>query len=290
MSHDRNPSKFPTNATVGISTSGDKPTNVSAQCSNDGSNTRMLMCIKRWYNNWAYFVASYPWFIVAICALLSSISLIKIVKTPYQNDITGYTPYGARSRQELAVHDEFFNSNGKTFGFTLLLLPKNILRGNMMESELIEEVAEVDKIITHQIKLFNHKTKRNESFGQFCHNFCDLNEPFRSFYDGFRHQIQRIKNNETLNERIRLNYPILELYGKEINIQQNFFGIELDSSNKIDVPANFSNINKVGMVALIYKAERVGDWSDDEIKEYEMGISKFFEHAHHSKYIRVLSM
>lgn len=59
--------------------------------------------------------------------------------------------------------------------------------------------------------------------------------------------------------------------------KQNFFGIELDSSNKIDVPANFSNINKVGMVALIYKAERVGDWSDDEIKEYEMGISKFFE-------------
>lgn len=51
----------------------------------------------------------------------------------------------------------------------------------------------------------------------------------------------------------------------------------MDSSNKIDVPANFSNINKVGMVALIYKAERVGDWSDDEIKEYEMGISKFFE-------------
>jgi hypothetical protein len=33
----------------------------------------------------------------------------------------------------------------------------------------------------------------------------------------------------------------------------------------------------VGMIAFIYKAERVGGWSDEEIKAYEMEITKFFE-------------
>jgi hypothetical protein len=38
-----------------------------------------------------------------------------------------------------------------------------------------------------------------------------------------------------------------------------------------------SNLESAEMLALLYKAERVGGWSNDEIKEYEMEISRFFE-------------
>lgn len=57
------------------------------------------------------------------------------------NDITGYTPYGARSRDELAVRSEFFDQDGLGVGMMLLMLPKQ--GRNMLVDDYLKEVTEV---------------------------------------------------------------------------------------------------------------------------------------------------
>lgn len=36
-------------------------------------------------------------------------------------------------------------------------------------------------------------------------------------------------------------------------------------------------MKSVEMIALIYRAERTQKWTDEEIKDYEMSISRYFE-------------
>ncbi|CAK5056282.1 unnamed protein product [Meloidogyne enterolobii] len=219
--------------------------------------------------------------------------------TQYKNDITGYTPYGARSRQELAIREHFFNDKdggGSPFGVFLLLLPKkqnNKDNDNFLNEKMLNEAIKVDDIVNQNFPLFNLNKNRSETFSQFCRDFCELNEPLRRFQEGFQHQIQRLESNETLNPNIKLNYPLSSIFGRTFNIQPNFFGIHLNTNNTNNNSNNIelSNMAKVEMVALIYKAERVGGWSDDEVKNWQLSVSKYFDdEKFNSSLIRVLSV
>lgn len=44
------------------------------------------------------------------------------------------------------------------------------------------------------------------------------------------------------------------------------------------------------MLFLTYKAERVGGWTNDEIKTYEMQISKFFEEKYTSPDLKIMTI
>uniref|UniRef100_A0A1I8BGI7 SSD domain-containing protein n=1 Tax=Meloidogyne hapla TaxID=6305 RepID=A0A1I8BGI7_MELHA len=257
------------------------------------------------YNYWAIFIVRNSIAIISICTLLTTFCTLKVVITQYKNDITGYTPYGARSRQELAIREHFFNENdkGSPFGVFLLLLPNkqnNKENNNFLNDKMLEEAIKVDEIVNKNFPLFNLNKNRSETFSEFCRDFCELNEPLRRFQEGFHHQIQRLETNETLNPNIQLNYPLSSIFGRNFNIQlnisfvsfkPNFFGIHFNNNtNNIEL----SNMAKVEMVALIYKAERVGGWSDDEVKNWQLNVSKYFDKffsgEFNSSLIRVLSV
>lgn len=60
-----------------------------------------------------------------------------------RNSITGYTPYGARSLNELAINDEFSGASdsGVSFGAYVLLMPIN--GTNLMDLDSLREAIEV---------------------------------------------------------------------------------------------------------------------------------------------------
>lgn len=39
---------------------------------------------------------------------------------------------------------------------------------------------------------------------------------------------------------------------------------------------SISNMETVEMIVLLYRAERIGGWNDQDIIDYEMNISKYF--------------
>lgn len=67
-----------------------------------------------------------------------------------------------------------------------------------------------------------------------------------------------------------------------MNIQPNFFGIHFrnESFNATEedvmLARKITDMSSVEMIVLLYRAERHGGWTDQEIKNYELSISKYF--------------
>lgn len=55
--------------------------------------------------------------------------------------MTGYVPYGARSRDEFAVQEEFSNYNGKGVLLMAVILAKD--NGSVLTNDILTEANEV---------------------------------------------------------------------------------------------------------------------------------------------------
>uniref|UniRef100_A0A914I2W9 SSD domain-containing protein n=1 Tax=Globodera rostochiensis TaxID=31243 RepID=A0A914I2W9_GLORO len=240
-------------------------------------------------HKWAIFVVKYRNLIMAICSIVSTVGAVKIIKTPFWNDLNGWTPYGARSLAESNVWNQFFNETGtgSNFGIFLLIKPK-VIGSNMLQEKMLEEVIRVDDLINWNITLQNHGTNRSEGFAEFCHNFCDINEPMRLFWKGFVTQMQDGAEAAAAGAEaeLSLRYPNINVFGRKANIQPHFHGVTFANKN-----VTSSNMEFVEMIALQYKAERtLLGLSSDEMKEYLIRVSKYFENEFHSDSVRVLSI
>ncbi|KAL3074938.1 hypothetical protein niasHS_014383 [Heterodera schachtii] len=264
----------------------------SARCS-----LRLHAVVARAYRRWAHFVVAHPYKIVFICFILTAICVVKMAKTKHKNNIRGYTPYGSRALYEFDVRDEFFDQSGVGIRFFVLILPRN--GTNMMRMETLRETVEVDELIQNNLTIYNRITQRDEPFSRICRRFCTINEPIRLFYDGFKDHQRRVANHQKPSHNVQLDYPTSTVFGQRINIQPNFFGIHFantTTSAKQEASAvspssnRFSNMDSVEMVVLLYRAERIGGWKDDDISDYEMSISNYFKDKYIGKHIRVLTI
>ncbi|KAI1700968.1 patched family domain-containing protein [Ditylenchus destructor] len=220
--------------------------------------------VQRFYRWWAHFVSRNAWGLIVFCVVITIICGAKMVTTKRKNNIRGYTPYGSRALHEFDV-DDFIQNN-----FTI----------------------------------FNHVSKEQESFNQICRRFCTINEPVRLFHIGLQQQTEQFEKGEPLNRRIVLDYPTMKMFGQEVSLQPNFFGIHFwndtaedngKSSNetalaKPSLMRSVSNMARAEMLVLLYRAERIGGWSDDEIMNYEMNVSNYFKNEYVGKHLRVMTI
>ncbi|KAI6225070.1 SSD domain-containing protein [Aphelenchoides fujianensis] len=207
---------------------------------------------------------------------------------------------------ELDVHNQFFDQNG--VGIAVMVLAERWDGGNILRLDDLEEMVRIDDIVRKNFTIFNHQRKRNESFDEFCTNYCKLNDPLRSFYvssirdhpparppfaqrAASKSKCNNAGANLPLNDRIQLDYPQIDLYGVKINVQLNIYGVHFRNStvDEAGEPA-ITNLQSAEMLALIYKSGRVGDWTPEQIKTYEMDISHFFEQKYHSKNLKLMTI
>uniref|UniRef100_A0A915N4K6 SSD domain-containing protein n=1 Tax=Meloidogyne javanica TaxID=6303 RepID=A0A915N4K6_MELJA len=174
-----------------------------------------------------------------------------MVKTKRVNDLRGYTPYGARALHEFDVRDEFFGQSGIGIRFFILILPK-AENGTMLDEKVLDEAVEVDNIIQKNLTIYNRITNKEESYNQVCRRFCTINDPVSLFAIGWKEQQENLKNGEPLNEKTRLDYPFSKVMDMNVNLQLSFFGVEFGNSR------NYTNMEKVEMIVLLYRAERIG--------------------------------
>ncbi|VDL83441.1 unnamed protein product [Nippostrongylus brasiliensis] len=258
--------------------------------------TLLIRCIVRFYNRWAYFVANHAILTIVICSIVSLVGLAKIVTTPNENDITGYTPYGARARDEFDVAGEFFSRGGNGISVFVLVLPRD--GGNALRVDVLKETLEVENLLSNNFTMFNPLTNRSESYREFCFSFCQINQPFVQFTNGFIVQKSLSEKGLAPNPRIELAYPISTLYNQRLNIQPHFFGIEFgeeesrDAENSTAVALAKSNpkIVSAKMLALQLRAERKEGWTTQMVKDFELSITQFFEREYNSPTVRVLTL
>ncbi|TKR80648.1 hypothetical protein L596_014688 [Steinernema carpocapsae] len=147
--------------------------------------------------------------------------------------------------------------------------------GTMLRNEYLNETVQILDVISTGFPIFNPKTEKNESFNQFCSGFCQINEPVRQFYNGFQVKMGESSLNSSRSERISLHYPVTSLFGREVSLQPNFFGIELFNKTA-EAEQRWTNMKMVKMIIFQFRAEQHSEWKDDDVKKWELAVGNYF--------------
>ncbi|KAF7638758.1 hypothetical protein Mgra_00001839 [Meloidogyne graminicola] len=204
---------------------------------------RFVIFIIRCYRRWGYFIADHGLIAIIICILISILGLYIVLNTKQQNDITGYSPYGARARTEYSRYQEFFSHDGPGITVYIFILAND--GGNMLREKYLNETIEILNLANENVTL-EEIGGNKKSFSQFCRSFCKINEPVRAFYNGFKLQLESLSLGNKPNSRINLNYPMSQILGHSFTLQQSFFGIErYNNTNEEIIDKNNFNLTQV---------------------------------------------
>ncbi|VDM59601.1 unnamed protein product [Angiostrongylus costaricensis] len=254
------------------------------------SGPKFVLWVISVFRRWGFVITNYAWLAIVICLTLSALSLVKVVLTPQHNEITGYTPYGARAKDEFQEYQNFFSSQGLPVAPYLFVVAKD--NGSMIRPEYIDNCVQILNYAMNNVTMLNRITNKSESFIQFCDSFCQLNEPIRQFYvDRWHCAIVGFSNFFTF--------------------QPNFFGVELynetedevprllDSSNIVDLVLNESvvipelprvtNMKSVKMLAMQFRSKHKPGWLEMDVKNWEMKMVDIFEKNWKSDLVKVYS-
>ncbi|CAJ0963577.1 unnamed protein product, partial [Mesorhabditis belari] len=232
-----------------------------------------------------------PWtFIIVSTAFSCALSAI-IPFREMENNISDFTPYQARSRQELQIYESFFSDRGEPKVVYAFIRPKD--GENLLTIEALNQTIQVMDKINYDFYLKTSKGKEN--YQEFCRGFCLINEPVRNFAKGF------FLNNGSLSgsSHVDLGYPVTVVLGRKLYMDPNFFGVKIaipsKNSEKEEIvevaeatkdinnsPQISNNIRHLGLIVLQFRAE-IGDEIDPEaLKEYEMEIARYFHKVEYS--------
>ncbi|VDO63980.1 unnamed protein product [Haemonchus placei] len=178
------------------------------------------------------------------------------IKTASCASDSGYTPNGARSRSEIAVYSEYFESKGDPIMVFAIVVAKD--GGSMARLEYMKEAVKQLDFVTTNVTYDGH------TFFTLCSDFCQVNEPIRHFYNGLvmRNKSARIQDHFTVT------FPIMNVLGKDLDLSPNFFGVR---TNKTDDTVEFLKV-----VAFQLRANPPANWTKYDLQAYERLVSAYF--------------
>lgn len=254
------------------------------------------------FRNWGFLIAKHAWLAIIICIIISTLAMVKILLTKQANDITGYTPYGARAKDEYLEYQRFFSSSGLPIAAYLFIVAKD--EGSMSRPDYLDETIQVLNFALNNITMYDSISGKNETFNQFCQSFCQINEPVRQFYNGYQ-----ILSDGDQNSRIKIQYPVSDMFGRQFSLQPNFFGVELfdqpddaaklldsadgepvlelNATRLVDPVSRITNVKSVKMITLQFRAEHKPGWTEGQVKKWEMSMVDIFEKRYNSKRLKI---
>lgn len=254
------------------------------------------------FRNWGFLIAKHAWLAIVICLIISTLAMVKILLTKQANDITGYTPYGARAKDEYLEYQRFFSSSGLPIAAYLFIVAKD--EGSMSRPDYLDETIQVLNFALNNITMYDSISGKNETFNQFCQSFCQINEPVRQFYNGYQ-----ILSDGEQNTRIKIQYPVSDMFGRQFSLQPNFFGVELfdqpddaaklldsadgdsvlelNATRLVDPVSKITNVKSVKMITLQFRAEHKPGWTEAQVKKWEMSLVDIFEKRYDSKRLKI---
>ncbi|VDN55569.1 unnamed protein product [Dracunculus medinensis] len=239
-------------------------------------------------------ITFHPWSFIITTIVVTAMCSSSIPLTKITNDVTDYTPYAARAREELEVaYEAFFSRKGQPILILIFITAKN---GQSMLN--IPQLNDTVRILDHAVNdifLHNKHTNQSLSYNQLCTNFCDLNEPVRNFYYGLK--ISKSHNNTPL--AIDLSFPVTTVLGMNFRVDNNFYGvkaeIERENGRKEiitlkelksvkgrtifdDERAKIkNNLRDIRMVLLQFRANKPADALQNEIERFELDVVEYFK-------------
>ncbi|CAD5218816.1 unnamed protein product [Bursaphelenchus okinawaensis] len=237
-----------------------------------------------------HLVADWPVTILVIISVFTLATSLKVAITEQEDDLrTGYTPVGARSHDEFAAYEKFYdNIGGEPLNTILFVTPKGE-NGNMIgAAELNETMLLVDYIGVN----FNLTSR---SFYKFCTDFCEMNEPIRQFRNGIVLHEELVKLNQTSvdasDDRLELSFPFMSILGKQLDLSPNFFGAEkYETEEEQRLAGSPTNIKKLKLILIQFRADKPANASKSDVDKYERQITDFVNKEYKGQTIRPLAL
>ncbi|EPB77589.1 patched family protein [Ancylostoma ceylanicum] len=236
-----------------------------------------------------------PWTCIVLSCVATAVLTLKIPFTAMENNISDFTPYDARSRQELKIYREFFSNRGEPKTIYAFVSAKDGV--NMLKTAHLNETVQVLDKISRDFYLRTSKGKKN--FEQFCQGFCTLNEPIRHFYSGMLISDKYANRSRHLD----LGYPITTVLGTKLYMDPNLFGVKIavrdrdghetvvstaDGKHKDYLQNQLpNNIREIALIVLQFRAEIGTEVKLHDMKEYERSIVEYFQKDFKSDLISV---
>ncbi|CAP27377.2 Protein CBR-PTR-3 [Caenorhabditis briggsae] len=256
-------------------------------------NTWFVRIIHWFFQKCSALMCYCPWTCILLTTILTLVLALKIPFTRMQNDISDFTPFGAKSRVELEKYRQFFNNHGEPKAIYAFITSK--IGDNMLGiSQLNDTVHVLDKISRD----FYLKTSNGpKNFEEYCSGFCLLNEPVRHFYNGMLISGQH----GTDFSHLDLGYPITTVLGTKLFMDPNFFGVKVATENhKIESVADGNirlfgdnmkqepnNIREVSLVVLQFRSELGDEVKAEDLRNYEHEILDYIHDEYQSAHINV---
>uniref|UniRef100_A0A915BQB3 Ionotropic glutamate receptor C-terminal domain-containing protein n=1 Tax=Parascaris univalens TaxID=6257 RepID=A0A915BQB3_PARUN len=171
----------------------------------------------------------------------------------YQNDMMGFIPYGARSREEYAIREEFTNKDGRGVFMMVLIVAKD--GGTVLRAEILREAVKNGFIVQRGLLAANVSLSERISLGY----------PVTELYG------RRVNIQPNFHGVVSLNNTMMN--STEID--------EGDSSILI------SNMVFAKMLTLLYREERTGDWTDKQVTDYELSIVNYFQRVYQPEFVQI---
>uniref|UniRef100_A0A8R1HPI2 SSD domain-containing protein n=1 Tax=Caenorhabditis japonica TaxID=281687 RepID=A0A8R1HPI2_CAEJA len=261
--------------------------------SHNDDNTWFVKIIHWFFEKCSAIVCYCPWTCMTLTTIVTLVLSSKIPFTPMQNDISDFTPFGAKSRVELETYRQFFDNHGEPKAIYAFITSKH--NDNMLGiSQLNDTVQVLDKISRDFYLKTAHGPK---NFEEYCSGFCLLNEPVRHFYSGMLISGQH----GTDFSHLDLGYPITTVLGTKLYMDPNFFGVKVASENhKIESVADRNirlfadstkqvpnNIREIALVVLQFRSELGDEVKPEDLRNYEHEILDYIHEDYHSDHINV---
>lgn len=151
--------------------------------------------------------------------------------------------------------------------------------------------------------VYDNSSNKYLNYTSFCKNFCAINEPIRHFYNGL---IIKNRYNDTNSEsHLDLSFPITTVLGRQIHLDPNFFGSEIEIKLKnIQETSRYSMMNQLqigeeddilssvkdnlksfNLVLLQFRAEIPFGVSKENASKWEIDIVDYFNDNYFSNNI-----
>ncbi|CCD62841.2 SSD domain-containing protein [Caenorhabditis elegans] len=266
----------------------------SVKKTHDVSDNTWFVRIIHWFFQKCSAVICYcPWTCIILTIMLTLVLSLKIPFTRMQNDISDFTPFGARSRVELEKYRKFFNNHGEPKAIYAFITSK--VGDNMLGISQLNDTVHVLDTISRDFYLKTSQGPKN--FEEYCSGFCLLNEPVKHFYSGMLISGQH----GTDFSHLDLGYPITTVLGTKLYMDPNFFGVKVTTSNnKVESIADGNtklfgdhtkqepnNIREVSLVVLQFRSELGDEVTPEDLRNYEHQILDYIHDEYQSEHINV---
>uniref|UniRef100_A0A0N4ZHP3 SSD domain-containing protein n=1 Tax=Parastrongyloides trichosuri TaxID=131310 RepID=A0A0N4ZHP3_PARTI len=250
------------------------------------------------------FLSKHPIKLIIFTIILTIICSIKIPLSEITNDVSDFTPTEARARHERVVYDQFFANKGYGKSVFIFVTSKSSDQ-NMLNEMALHDTVEILDLVYSNFTIYDKSSNTNLNYTSICKNLCTINEPIRHFYNGLK--IENEYNNKKSDGHIDLSFPITTVLGRQIHLDPNFFGAEIEVKfenmlensnysmmNQLQIsPENDilqsvkNNLKNFKLVLLQFRAEIPYRIGLSNATKWELDIANYFNNYFKSDYVNV---